>query len=254
MATKSTKKTPPKSKATKKVPSKKGTAKTTPAKPAAKKPAVAKKPAASPQKKAQQKSATPAAKSNPAQKKSGAPQKVSAKKPAASPLKPKVQQKPKAPQKPAKSAAKSPKGSQAPQKNPEEKRASTPIAEHKRKLNDKIRQLIHLSKEQGFLTTQDINKHLTETLSRPEEFENVINILENLDVAILDNEEEVDNFKHRSDENEERQTRALQTETLDDPVRMYLRQMGQVPLLTRDEEVSISNPWARHFRRNRQNL
>lgn len=240
MATKSTKKTPTKSKATKKVPSKKGTAKTTPAKPAAKKPAVAKKPAASPQKKAQQKSATPAAKSNPAQKKSGAPQKVSAKKPAASPLKPKVQQKPKAPQKPAKSAAKSPKGSQAPQKNPEEKRASTPIAEHKRKLNDKIRQLIHLSKEQGFLTTQDINKHLTETLSRPEEFENVINILENLDVAILDNEEEVDNFKHRSDENEERQTRALQTETLDDPVRMYLRQMGQVPLLTRDEEVSIS--------------
>lgn len=240
MATKSTKKTPPKSKATKKVPSKKGTAKTTPAKPAAKKPAVAKKPAASPQKKAQQKSAIPAAKSNPAQKKSGAPQKVSAKKPAASPLKPKVQQKPKAPQKPAKSAAKSPKGSQAPQKNPEEKRASTPIAEHKRKLNDKIRQLIHLSKEQGFLTTQDINKHLTETLSRPEEFENVINILENLDVAILDNEEEVDNFKHRSDENEERQTRALQTETLDDPVRMYLRQMGQVPLLTRDEEVSIS--------------
>ena len=240
MATKSTKKTPPKSKATKKVPSKKGTAKTTPAKPAAKKPAVAKKPAASPQKKAQQKSATPAAKSNPAQKKSGAPQKVSAKKPAASPLKPKVQQKPKAPQKPAKSASKSPKGSQAPQKNPEEKRASTPIAEHKRKLNDKIRQLIHLSKEQGFLTTQDINKHLTETLSRPEEFENVINILENLDVAILDNEEEVDNFKHRSDENEERQTRALQTETLDDPVRMYLRQMGQVPLLTRDEEVSIS--------------
>ena len=155
-------------------------------------------------------------------------------------MKPKVQQKPKAPQKPAKSAAKSPKGSQAPQKNPEEKRASTPIAEHKRKLNDKIRQLIHLSKEQGFLTTQDINKHLTETLSRPEEFENVINILENLDVAILDNEEEVDNFKHRSDENEERQTRALQTETLDDPVRMYLRQMGQVPLLTRDEEVSIS--------------
>ena len=240
MATKSTKKTPPKSKATKKVPSKKGTAKTTPAKPAAKKPAVAKKPVASPQKKAQQKSATPAAKSNPAQKKSGAPQKVSAKKPAASPLKPKVQQKPKAPQKPAKSASKSPKGSQAPQKNPEEKRASTPIAEHKRKLNDKIRQLIHLSKEQGFLTTQDINKHLTETLSRPEEFENVINILENLDVAILDNEEEVDNFKHRSDENEERQTRALQTETLDDPVRMYLRQMGQVPLLTRDEEVSIS--------------
>ena len=120
------------------------------------------------------------------------------------------------------------------------KKSKNPAAEHKKKLNDKIRQLIHLSKEKGFLTNQDINKYLTETLSDPGEFDNVINILENLEVEILDNDEEIENFKSRKEESEERQTRALQADTLDDPVRMYLKQMGQVPLLTREEEVSIS--------------
>ena len=51
------------------------------------------------------------------------------------------------------------------------------VAEHKKRLNDKIRQLIHLSKEKGYLTNHDINKYLTETLSDPGEFDNVINIL-----------------------------------------------------------------------------
>lgn len=120
------------------------------------------------------------------------------------------------------------------------KKSALAAAEHKRKLNDKIRQLIHLSKEKGFLTNQDINKYLTETLREPEEFDNVINILENLDVEILDTDEEVESFKHRKEESEERQTRALHPDTLDDPVRMYLKQMGQVPLLTREQEVSIS--------------
>ncbi len=114
------------------------------------------------------------------------------------------------------------------------------VAEHKKRLNDKIRQLIHLSKEKGYLTNHDINKYLTETLSDPGEFDNVINILENLDVEILDNEEDIENFRIRKEESEERQTHAMQADTLDDPVRMYLKQMGQVPLLTREEEVSIS--------------
>ena len=114
------------------------------------------------------------------------------------------------------------------------------VSDHQQKLNEKIRQLEHLSKEKGFLTNQDINKHLTEILSRPEEYENVRNILESLNVEILDTEEEVENFKHRKEESEERQAKGLQSDSLDDPVRMYLKQMGQVPLLSREEEVSIS--------------
>ena len=201
---------------------KKQAAKKTVAKPASKaapkkaevkKPAPEKKPAA-PKAATAKKAATPA--------KKPVPEKKPASKPAA--VKTAAEAKPAAAAKPAKAA----------------KKAKNPEAEHKQKLNDKIRQLIHLSKEKGYLTNQDINKYLTETLSNPNEFDNVVNILENLEVEILDNEEDIENYKTRKEESEERQSRALQTDTLDDPVRMYLKQMGQVPLLTREEEVAIS--------------
>ncbi len=132
----------------------------------------------------------------------------------------------------------------APKKKPDEakksKKAEALASEHQQRLNEKIRQLEHLSKEKGYLTNQDINKYLAEILSRPEEYENVRNILESLNVEILDTDEEIENFKHRREESEERQAKSLQSDSLDDPVRMYLKQMGQVPLLSREEEVSIS--------------
>ena len=43
-----------------------------------------------------------------------------------------------------------------------------------------------------------------------------------------------------SEESEEEEVKASQYNILDDPVRMYLKQMGQVPLLTREQEVAIS--------------
>ncbi|WP_332107527.1 RNA polymerase sigma factor RpoD [Cerasicoccus fimbriatus] len=106
-------------------------------------------------------------------------------------------------------------------------------------LNDKIRILIRTSKEQGYLTVQNINDALPESINNPEEIENVISILENLEIDILDNEE-VENYKARLEEEEEEESRQANQDILDDPVRMYLKQMGQVPLLTREQEVSIS--------------
>lgn len=113
------------------------------------------------------------------------------------------------------------------------------VVEHKKAINDKILHLVNLSKEQGFLTIQDINENLTENLNDPDEIESVINILESLDVDILDSDE-IEGFKQRNEENEERQVKASAADNLDDPVRMYLKQMGQVPLLSREQEVSIS--------------
>lgn len=127
-----------------------------------------------------------------------------------------------------------------PAESKKSQKAAALASEHQQRLNEKIRQLEHLSKEKGYLTNQDINKYLTEILSRPEEYENVRNILESLNVEILDTDEEIENFKHRREESEERQAKSLQSDSLDDPVRMYLKQMGQVPLLSREEEVSIS--------------
>ncbi|MCC5838969.1 MAG: RNA polymerase sigma factor RpoD [Opitutales bacterium] len=106
-------------------------------------------------------------------------------------------------------------------------------------VNDRIRLLIRKSKEQGYLTYQDINDELPETVDSPSEIENVITILENLDIDIIDSEE-VELYKQRLEEHTEEEMRTAQADILDDPVRMYLKQMGQVPLLTREEEVAIS--------------
>ena len=106
-------------------------------------------------------------------------------------------------------------------------------------LNDKIRYLIRLSKEQGYLTYADINEALPESVDNPEDIENVISVLQNLEIDILD-PQEVEGYKARQEEAEEEESRTSNNDILDDPVRMYLKQMGQVPLLTREQEVEIS--------------
>ncbi|MBM3855167.1 MAG: RNA polymerase subunit sigma, partial [Verrucomicrobia bacterium] len=106
-------------------------------------------------------------------------------------------------------------------------------------INDKIRHLIRLSKEQGYLTFDDINEALPESVENQEEIDNVLSILQNLEIEILE-PDQVEDYKQRMEEAEEEQSRSSQNDILDDPVRMYLKQMGQVPLLTREQEVDIS--------------
>ena len=110
---------------------------------------------------------------------------------------------------------------------------------NKAQVNERIRNLIRLAREQGYLTYGNINTELPETVNSASEIENVITILENLDIDIID-ADEVDHYKQRLEEHHEEEMRNAQADILDDPVRMYLKQMGQVPLLTREEEVSIS--------------
>ena len=117
--------------------------------------------------------------------------------------------------------------------------AAGELTKSQARLNERIRLLIRQSKEQGYLTYKDINKSLPESVNNPDEIENVISILENLEVDILD-DSEVETYKACMEESEEQEVRSSQADMIDDPVRMYLKQMGQVPLLTREEEVSIS--------------
>ena len=104
---------------------------------------------------------------------------------------------------------------------------------------EKVRALIHLSREQGYLTFKDIDNSLPEIANQPEELQNVISIFNNLEIKLLDSKE-VDKFKKKKEEKRRGNSRSNQSDMLDDPVRMYLKQMGQVPLLTREEEVDIS--------------
>jgi RNA polymerase primary sigma factor len=103
-------------------------------------------------------------------------------------------------------------------------------------LAEKIKELVRLAQEQGYLTYNDINESLPDNLSTPEEVEEIIIQLRNLEIEIVD-QAEVDRVKQPEPDEEEEKSRL---DILDDPVRMYLKQMGQVPLLTREQEVEIS--------------
>lgn len=117
--------------------------------------------------------------------------------------------------------------------------AGTAQAVNQAEMNEKVRELDRLSKQQGYVTIEDINRVIPATAVLHEAFDNIINILDNLDVKILDTDE-VEAYKLRLTAEEENALRMAQVDILDDPVRMYLRQMGQVPLLTREQEIQIS--------------
>ncbi len=104
--------------------------------------------------------------------------------------------------------------------------------------SEKIKELIKLAQEQGYLTYGDINDVLPENMISAEELDSVIILLRGLEIEIVD-ASEVDRIKQRDDAEEEVKIQS-KIDVLDDPVRMYLKQMGQVPLLTRDQEVEIS--------------
>ena len=106
-------------------------------------------------------------------------------------------------------------------------------------VNEKIRELIQLGKKQSYLTFKDINDTLPKSVTNPQEIDNVVTILENLEIAIIDSSE-VERYKERLEKHTAEEIKKTQMEVLDDPVRMYLKQMGQVPLLSREEEVAIS--------------
>jgi len=109
---------------------------------------------------------------------------------------------------------------------------------------EKLRDLVKLAKEQGYLTFDDLNEHLPESVSDPEEMELIMNRLRGMEIDIID-ASQVDNYKvgpktEEQKEEEEPEKPSEKLDILDDPVRMYLKQMGQVPLLTREQEVEIS--------------
>jgi RNA polymerase primary sigma factor len=102
-------------------------------------------------------------------------------------------------------------------------------------LSGKIKDLVRLAQEQGHLTYNDISEALPENAIVPEKLDQIFAKLRSLEIEIVD-QAEVDRIK--TPETEEEDTTRL--DILDDPVRMYLKQMGQVALLTREQEVDIS--------------
>ena len=109
-------------------------------------------------------------------------------------------------------------------------------------LHGPLRELIKLAKEQGYLTFDDLNEALPEGMTDANELDTILTRLRRMEIDIIE-ASEVDRYKDGKkdlDEEEEEEKPESKLDILDDPVRMYLKQMGQVPLLTREQEVEIS--------------
>ena len=128
------------------------------------------------------------------------------------------------------------------------------------RLDDGLKNLIELGKDQGYLTFSQVNNYLPDEAVNPEKLDKLLESLEELGLEIRDDMKSdaptngQTNGKARG--KRASKPRALSEEDtsrkIDDPVRMYLTQMGAIPLLTRDEEISIAKTievTRRRFRR-----
>lgn len=106
-------------------------------------------------------------------------------------------------------------------------------------IEQKVEELLAISKEQGYITYEEINDLLPLTFDTPEILDAVLIQLIGMDVQIL-NLADVEKQKERTKEAKEAETYRRAEGAADDPVRMYLKEMGSVPLLSREEEVEIS--------------
>ncbi len=109
-------------------------------------------------------------------------------------------------------------------------------------LTETIKTLLHLAQEHGYVTYDDINDVLPDNLS-PDDLDALLTKLRSLDVEIVMDQAEAERAERSKQPEQAQQPEEAdedaRLEILDDPVRMYMNQMGKVPLLTREQEVEI---------------
>jgi len=118
------------------------------------------------------------------------------------------------------------------------------------KKGSKIAELIEKGREQGYLTYADVNDHLPEEISDPDQVDEIIGMIEDLGLKVHETAPDADDLLLAESEDSdeialEQAAEALaavenETGRTTDPVRMYMREMGTVDLLTREGEIEIA--------------
>ncbi|WP_091910964.1 RNA polymerase sigma factor RpoD [Chitinasiproducens palmae] len=126
-------------------------------------------------------------------------------------------------------------------------------AEELEERRQKLRALIKLGKERGFLTYAEINDHLPDDIVEAEAIENIIGTFSDMGVSVYEQAPDAetlllnDNAPNAASDDEVEEEAEVALSTVDsefgrttDPVRMYMREMGTVELLTREGEIEIA--------------
>jgi len=124
---------------------------------------------------------------------------------------------------------------------------------NKEKQQSQLKSLIARGKEQGFLTYAEVNDHLPEDITDPDQIEDIISMINDMGITVYETAPEADqlllnensnNSSSDDDAAEEAAAALASVETepgrTTDPVRMYMREMGTVELLTREGEIVIA--------------
>ena len=109
--------------------------------------------------------------------------------------------------------------------------------------HDEIRQLIIVGKEKGYLLYDEVNEALPTALTSSDELDDLFSMFSTAGIEVVDSEQKYREEKLLDRTREGSEELDLTPGTIDktnDPVRMYLREMGTVPLLTREGEVKIA--------------
>ncbi|UCF39163.1 MAG: RNA polymerase sigma factor RpoD [Acidobacteriota bacterium] len=112
---------------------------------------------------------------------------------------------------------------------------------------DGVKELIAAGKDKGYLLYDEVNDLLPDDIQSSEDLDNIFYLFGDAGIEVIDSEDEFELIKKKgqarasTDEDEtETETATEDLEKTNDPVRMYLREMGTVPLLTREGEVEIA--------------
>src|SRR3989338_4918155 len=124
--------------------------------------------------------------------------------------------------------------------------AAAPVDAAKRKaISERLAQVITLGRDKGRLTYDELNNLLPEDVASPEEIDELLTLLGKENIEIVDKPSSPTSAS-RLEEREEKEQREeeaaelAEVGQLDDPVKMYLRQMGQISLLTREQELALA--------------
>ncbi|AMV73561.1 RNA polymerase sigma factor RpoD [Desulfuromonas carbonis] len=113
---------------------------------------------------------------------------------------------------------------------------------------EEVQQLIDLGKEKGYLTYDEVNDLLPPDMVSSDQLDDVMSMFGEMDIEVVDSEQKIalrkdqglDEEAAEDEEDEDSEFEAGVLGRTSDPVRMYLREMGQVSLLTREGEVEIA--------------